>query len=174
MRELTVSGYSVREAAPQPLPTKPPFTAHLGNLSYDATEGAITDFFQDCEVVSVRLIEDRETQRPKGFGYVEFGTLDGLKKALALDGEPFEGRTVRIKVADPRKSFRMVLHARFANISQLVVVTPAGVILSERWATGLARDLFLTHPREEEAVLSLASAVLPVTLHLSKLVPLGI
>lgn len=42
--------------------------------------------------------------RPKGFGYVEFVTLDGLKKALTLDGESFQGRMIKIKVADPRMS----------------------------------------------------------------------
>lgn len=102
-RELTWSGYSVRESVPQRLPDKPPYTAHLGNLAYDVTDEAVNEFFEGCDVASVRLIEDRETQRPKGFGYVEFGTLDGLKKALTLDGESFGGRTVRIKVADPRK-----------------------------------------------------------------------
>lgn len=63
----------------------------------------MNDFFTGCDVVSVRLIEDRELQRPKGFGYVEFASVEGLKQALALDGESFQGRTVRIKVADPRK-----------------------------------------------------------------------
>lgn len=68
----------------------------------------MTDFFTGCDVVSVRLIEDRELQRPKGFGYVEFATVEGLKQALALDGESFQGRTVRIKVADPRKLIRAI------------------------------------------------------------------
>ncbi|KAL7935178.1 hypothetical protein V8C35DRAFT_266422 [Trichoderma chlorosporum] len=94
-------GYSVRESVPAKLPEKPPFTAHLGNLSYDATSESVTDFFDGCDVVSVRIIEDRELQRPKGFGYVEFGNLDGLKKALTLDGQSFEGRMIKIKVADP-------------------------------------------------------------------------
>lgn len=53
--------------------------------------------------MSVRIIEDREMMRPKGFGYVEFTDLDGLKKALQLDGESFQGRPIRIKVADPRE-----------------------------------------------------------------------
>ncbi|RGP63027.1 hypothetical protein FSPOR_8827 [Fusarium sporotrichioides] len=94
-------GFSVREAAPQTLPDKPPFTAHLGNLAYDVTNDAVADFLTGCGVVNVRLIEDRELQRPKGFGYVEFETLDGLKQALALDGESFGGRMIKIKVADP-------------------------------------------------------------------------
>lgn len=42
-------------------------------------------------------------RKPKGFGYVEFGTLDGLKAALALSGENLAGRQVRISVADPPK-----------------------------------------------------------------------
>ncbi|KAM0263620.1 hypothetical protein ACHAPA_008709 [Fusarium lateritium] len=94
-------GFSVREAAPQTLPDKPPFTAHLGNLAYDVTNDVVADFLTGCGVVNVRLIEDRELQRPKGFGYVEFETLDGLKQALALDGESFGGRMIKIKVADP-------------------------------------------------------------------------
>lgn len=62
----------------------------------------MTEFFDGCEVVSVRIIEDREMMRPKGFGYVEFTTADGLKKALDLDGESFQGRMIKIKIADPR------------------------------------------------------------------------
>lgn len=42
-------------------------------------------------------------RKPKGFGYVEFGTLDGLKGALALSGMNLAGRQVRISVADPPK-----------------------------------------------------------------------
>ncbi|CEJ90634.1 hypothetical protein VHEMI06402 [[Torrubiella] hemipterigena] len=92
---------SVRENIPAQLPDKPPYTAHLGNLSYDATVETVTEFFEGCEIVSVRIIEDREMQRPKGFGYVEFTELDGLKQALTLDGQSFQGRMIKIKVADP-------------------------------------------------------------------------
>ncbi|GAB0134012.1 hypothetical protein EsDP_00002399 [Epichloe bromicola] len=94
-------GYSVRETAPAQFPDKPPFTAHLGNLSYDATTETVTEFFEGCDIVSVRIIEDREMMRPKGFGYVEFTDAEGLKKALTLDGESFQGRMIKIKVADP-------------------------------------------------------------------------
>ena len=76
----------------------------MGNLSYDATNESVSAFFEGCDVVSVRIIEDREMMRPKGFGYVEFGNVEGLKKALTLDGESFEGRMIKIKVADPRMS----------------------------------------------------------------------
>ncbi|KAL2145066.1 hypothetical protein VTI28DRAFT_7945 [Corynascus sepedonium] len=93
--------HSIRDNLPQQLPDKPPFTAHLGNLSYDATVETVTEFFEDCNVVNVRIIEDREQNRPKGFAYAEFGDLDGLKTALTRDGQIFQGRTIRVKVADP-------------------------------------------------------------------------
>lgn len=100
-------GYSVREQLP--LPSRPPFTTHLGNLSFDATEGDVHDFFHDCEVDSVRIVEDKLDSKPKGFGYVEFKTLDGLKKALALSGTQFQGRNIRISVAEPRKCNNNIL-----------------------------------------------------------------
>ncbi|KAI8947171.1 hypothetical protein F4801DRAFT_524110 [Xylaria longipes] len=95
--------YAPRDSFPTQLPTKPPYTAHLGNLSYEATSESVTDFFSDCEITSVRIIEDRIEQRPKGFAYAEFATLDGLKKALTLDGSSFQGRTIKVRIADPPK-----------------------------------------------------------------------
>jgi translation initiation factor 4B len=86
-----------------PLPSKPPYTAHLGNLPFDATNGDVEDFFTECEVTNVRIVEDKLDHKPKGFGYVEFRSLDGLKKALELDGHQFNGRNIRISVAEPRK-----------------------------------------------------------------------
>lgn len=86
------------------MPSKPPYTAHLGNLSFDVTSGDIEGFFAACAVTSVRIVEDKLERKPKGFGYVEFGTLEGLKKALELNGTQFQGRNVRISVAEPRKS----------------------------------------------------------------------
>jgi RNA recognition motif-containing protein len=98
-------GYSTRDTSsfPTQLPTKPPYTAHLGNLSYEASSESVSDFFSDCEISNVRIIEDRIEQRPKGFAYAEFHTLEGLKKALTLDGESFQGRTIKVRIADPRK-----------------------------------------------------------------------
>lgn len=94
-------GFATREQLP--LPSKPPYTAHLGNLSFDATEGDVQDFFADCEVTNVRIVEDKLDRKPKGFGYVEFGSVDGLKKALDLSGTQFQGRNVRVSVAEPPK-----------------------------------------------------------------------
>lgn len=96
-----LAGYAVREQLP--LPDKPPYTAHLGNLSFEVTEADVQDFLSGCEVTSVRIVEDKLDRRPKGFGYVEFGTVEGLKKALTLSDSQFQGRNIRVSVADPRK-----------------------------------------------------------------------
>lgn len=93
--------YSVREQLP--LPTEPPFTAHIGNMSFDTTAADLEDFFKDCAVTNVRIVEDKLDRKPKGFAYVEFGTLDGLKKALSYGGTSLGGRMVRVSVAEPPK-----------------------------------------------------------------------
>ena len=101
-KERTRDGYSIREELP--LPTQPPYTAHIGNLSFEATSADISDLFVDCEVTNVRVVEDKMTRSPKGFGYVEFASLDGLKKALTFGGTPLQGRNIRVSIAEPRTS----------------------------------------------------------------------
>jgi translation initiation factor 4B len=85
-----------------PLPTDPPYTAFVGNLAFDLTEADLEEFFAGHAVgvfkdvdhlrlnhlpqtKSIKIIKDRE-DKPKGFGYVEFAELDGLKDALAKSG----------------------------------------------------------------------------------------
>jgi translation initiation factor 4B len=65
-----------------PLPTAPPFTAFIGNLAFDLTEQDLGEFFGTTNIKSVKIIKDRE-EKPKGFGYIEFVDLDGLKDALS-------------------------------------------------------------------------------------------
>jgi translation initiation factor 4B len=91
----------VRE--PLPLPTQPPYTAHIGNLSFDATADDVSELFAECGITNVRIVEDKLTKSPKGFGYVEFETVDGLKKALDLSGATLQGRAIRISIAEPRR-----------------------------------------------------------------------
>ena len=98
-----------------PLPSKPPFTVHLGNMPFDATNYDVEGFFTGCDVSSVRIVEDKLDQKPKGFAYVEFKTADGIKKALDLNGSQFMGRNIRISVAEPRKK------ANFSSFSTFLL-----------------------------------------------------
>jgi translation initiation factor 4B len=92
-----------------PLPTEPPFTAHIGNLSFDATSSDVSELFADCEVTNVRIVEDKLNRSPKGFGYVEFASVEGLKKALTFSGTTLQGRGIRVSIAEPRMYFWQTL-----------------------------------------------------------------
>jgi RNA recognition motif-containing protein len=80
---------------------------YVGNLPYTATEDEVRDLFsQYGEVASVSLVNDRETGRPRGFGFVEM-PADGADEAIsALDGKDMGGRQLRINEARPRENRR--------------------------------------------------------------------
>lgn len=84
------------------IPTEPPYIAFVGNLAFDLTEADLEEFFAGHETKSVKIIKDRE-DKPKGFGYVEFADVEGLKAALNMFGSTLAGRAVRISVAEPPK-----------------------------------------------------------------------
>ena len=71
---------------------------YVGNLNYSTSEESLKALFgQYGEVVSVNLITDRATGRPKGFGFIEMATDDGANAAkAALDGSELDGRTLKI------------------------------------------------------------------------------
>ncbi|CAE6381193.1 unnamed protein product [Rhizoctonia solani] len=85
-----------------PLPTVPPYIAYVGNLSFDLIEDDLGQFFAPEPLKSIKVIRDRD-DKPKGFGYVEFETLDGLKSGLNKSGTQLNSRTVRVSVAEPPK-----------------------------------------------------------------------
>jgi RNA recognition motif-containing protein len=77
---------------------------YVGNLPFTATEDEVRQLFEaHGTVTSVSLISDRETGRPRGFGFVEMSDEDGASAVSALDGQNFGGRTLRINEARPRR-----------------------------------------------------------------------
>ena len=77
---------------------------YVGNLPFTATEAEVRELFEEYgPVTSVSLISDRETGRPRGFGFVEMSDEDGAAAVSALDGQTFGGRTLRINEARPRR-----------------------------------------------------------------------
>ncbi|OGV44677.1 MAG: RNA-binding protein [Lentisphaerae bacterium GWF2_44_16] len=76
---------------------------YVGNLSYGATEEELkTLFAQYGEVESVKLVTDRETGRPRGFGFVQMEDQGALTAIEALNGKEFGGRNLRINEARER------------------------------------------------------------------------
>ncbi|GAA5942447.1 hypothetical protein JCM3775_006990 [Rhodotorula graminis] len=86
-----------------PIPTEPPYTAFVGNLSFETREGDLEAFFEGLGVKSVRLV-DGQDGKPRGFGYVEFATVDDLKNALTATGADLQGRAIRVGVAEAREA----------------------------------------------------------------------
>ena len=77
---------------------------YVGNLSYSSTEESVRQHFaQYGEVSAVRIIQDRETGRSRGFGFVEMPNDEEAKAAIAaLDGKDVDGRAVKLNEAQPR------------------------------------------------------------------------
>jgi len=78
---------------------------YVGNLPFSATEDEIRDLFgqNDRNVVEVKLITDRETGRPRGFGFVEMGSDDDAQRAIdELNGYSMGGRPLTVNEARER------------------------------------------------------------------------
>ena len=76
---------------------------YVGNLPFTASEDEVRDLFAAYgEVESVRLISDRDTGRPRGFGFVTMGSNEASKAIEALNGTDMGGRTLRINEAQER------------------------------------------------------------------------
>ncbi|MBD1806492.1 RNA-binding protein [Microcoleus sp. FACHB-SPT15] len=81
---------------------------YVGNLSYDVTQDDLTSVFAEYGTVKrVQIPNDRETGRPRGFGFVEMETDAEEDAAIeALDGAEWMGRSLRVNKAKPREDKR--------------------------------------------------------------------
>ena len=77
---------------------------YVGNLSFDATEEDIRSAFEAFGTVdTVNIIKDRDSGRPKGFGFVEMASADEARKAIeAMNGKEFKGRAMNVNEARPK------------------------------------------------------------------------
>lgn len=71
---------------------------YVGNLSYGTTEETLQKAFAEFGTVAeVNIITDRQSGRPKGFAFVEMGSLEEAEAAKAgLDGTELDGRTINV------------------------------------------------------------------------------
>jgi len=78
-------------------------TLYVGNLPFSATETEVRELFeQHGTVESVNLINDRETGRPRGFGFVDMSADDAQKAIAGLNGFAMNGRQLRVNEARER------------------------------------------------------------------------
>ena len=79
---------------------------YVSNLSFNVQDEDLKDFFAPYgEVTSAKIINDRETGKSRGFGFVEMSDDVASKKAIAeLDGADVEGRTIKVMEAKPKEN----------------------------------------------------------------------
>ena len=77
---------------------------YVGNLPFSATEEAVKALFSKHGTVEkVSLITDRDTGRPRGFGFVEMSNADASRAMQALNGTDLDGRSLKINEAQDKQ-----------------------------------------------------------------------
>ena len=79
---------------------------YVGNLSYNITDKDLNELFAAFgEVLSAQVIQDRETGRSKGFGFVEMSNDSDAQNAIsAMHEKDYDGRPLTVNEAKPRES----------------------------------------------------------------------
>ena len=77
----------------------------VGNLSFNTTENDLNDAFAaHGTVTETNLMMDRETGRPRGFGFITMSSAEEAQKAIAaMNGKEIDGRALTVNVAKPRE-----------------------------------------------------------------------
>ncbi|MGB7200833.1 MAG: RNA-binding protein [Pyrinomonadaceae bacterium] len=81
---------------------------YVGNLSFNTSNQDLSDIFAEVgTVTSANVIEDRETGRSRGFGFVEMASKEDGEKAIAeLNGKEVDGRQLKVNEAKPQENNR--------------------------------------------------------------------
>lgn len=80
-------------------------TLYVGNLPWSTTESSLADAFRSHgQVISSRIITDKETGRSRGFGFVEVEDQDAGTMVSAMNGADMEGRQIVVNEAKPRQN----------------------------------------------------------------------
>ena len=76
---------------------------YVGNLPFTTTDESVRTLFASHGTVEkVSLINDRDSGRPRGFGFVEMSSADAVRAIEALNGTAFGGRSLRVSEAQER------------------------------------------------------------------------
>ncbi len=77
----------------------------VGSLPWSIDDQGLEELFATHgEIVSARVVTDRESGRSRGFGFVEFANAEDAQKAVeALDQSEVDGRTINVSVARPKE-----------------------------------------------------------------------
>ena len=89
----------------------------VGNLSFNTTENDLQDTFAaHGTVTETKLVTDRESGRPRGFGFVTMSTPEEAQAAIdALNGRDMDGRALTVNAAKPREERNGSAHREFSG-----------------------------------------------------------
>lgn len=78
---------------------------YVGNLSFEQTEEQLNTLFSEAgPVISVKIITDRQTGQPRGFGFVEMETKSAGQRAISMfNGRTVDGRPMTVNEAKPQQ-----------------------------------------------------------------------
>ncbi len=77
---------------------------YVGNLPYSCSQDDLQNLFSDYNASNVKLIIDRDTDRSKGFGFVDIESNEEAKQAIeALDKKMVDGKTLTVNEARPQE-----------------------------------------------------------------------
>ena len=107
----------------------------IGNLPYTATEAELRDHLSSVgEPAQIVLPTDRETGRPRGFAFVEFGSPSAARNARqALQGFDFHGRPLRVDLAKDKNAGRPAPRPAVEELDEVAAI-------EEKWKSEPGRD----------------------------------
>ena len=77
----------------------------VGNLPFSVTEDALREMFEPFgEIQTLKLITDRETGRPRGFGFIEMDNADADAAIKSLNNTELDGRNIKVNQSEPKKT----------------------------------------------------------------------
>jgi RNA recognition motif-containing protein len=95
------------EHPPVPMPTQPPYKIYIRNLPRECTQEDLPIFFEEIKdsIVKIHLPRDQmsDSKLNKGWGFVEFKSLETMKQALGLNSYTFGGRRIVVEIARPER-----------------------------------------------------------------------
>lgn len=119
-KKMEIEEDEEEEEAPKPAASKPAFNnnaatataggderqfeAFVRNLSYQADENALSEYFADCgEILGMNILTDKMSGRPKGIAFVRFKDQSGLDAAVAKSGQVLLEREVYVEKSKSRE-----------------------------------------------------------------------
>ncbi|CAF2468291.1 unnamed protein product [Rotaria sp. Silwood2] len=122
----------------------------VGNIPHGTTEDQMKEIFSVIgPVLSFRIVFDRETGNPKGYGFAEYTDIDMAQSAIRnLNGFEFNGRTLRVDKASSQADELRLLHQQTVSSVPTFATVPTATITSDKIPEVIARTIVNLPPEQ--------------------------